>query len=564
MRGPELPESHVSAKPAYIAGNEGGVTFYARKCGADRSLLMKARDALKSTVSVPVELLIYNIRNPLPNFGRARITDLRTQYNSDLWTSMKARIFFAVVILAFLQIVQMHAATNFVILGDDFQTKIDAASPGDTLVVQAGVYSGNLNFNKALTVLRSGTNLIQFLGTVQITGAGNSSFQFSEFFSPVTVQATGTVSFAQSQFLSTLFSQEANILMSQVTSSNYIQANLAQGSGTNFQAYDSSLWQLEFIGGKTVLKRCSINKVGYTTLTLSSNATFDGLRVTNNGVCVAEATTGSGTPFVLVQSSFLYEMNLTGYKVWLGYNTFGRPLALTGCDSVLIGNEINYVPALSCQGGGTVSAYNNRFWWNSAITAGGLGGEGNLVSLDGVNVEFANNTFLARRTGGLNGMTLRGLFLTNGSVAAIRANVFHTEFVSGGPTTCWCVESIGSVASISYSDLFGPSAPSVQGIDQANLAHCIFSNPLFSNLGLPLDVSLAVGSPAINTGPPDAIFNDRDGTRNDMGYTGGPFWNPANYTNDDPMVFFLTASRQTVLKGVQTNITVNAAASAGH
>ncbi len=35
--------------------------------------------------------------------------------------------------------------------------------------------------------------------------------------------------------------------------------------------------------------------------------------------------------------------------------------------------------------------------------------------------------------------------------------------------------------------------------------------------------SLAPGSPAIDAGDPDPAYNDLDGTRNDMGYTGGPF-----------------------------------------
>ena len=72
------------------------------------------------------------------------------------------------------------------------------------------------------------------------------------------------------------------------------------------------------------------------------------------------------------------------------------------------------------------------------------------------------------------------------------------------------------------------------------------------------------GSPCINAGPPDAIYNNRDGTRNTIGYTGGPFFNPANYTNNNPMVFFLLTGQQTVLSGLQTNISVSAAASAGH
>ena len=62
------------------------------------------------------------------------------------------------------------AATNYVILGDNFQAKINESAPGDILVVQAGVYPDNLNFNKPLTVLRSGTNRIQLAGSVQMQG----------------------------------------------------------------------------------------------------------------------------------------------------------------------------------------------------------------------------------------------------------------------------------------------------------------------------------------------------------------------------------------------------------
>jgi hypothetical protein len=79
---------------------------------------------------------------------------------------------------------------------------------------------------------------------------------------------------------------------------------------------------------------------------------------------------------------------------------------------------------------------------------------------------------------------------------------------------------------------------------------------------LAADSSPNVGSPCINAGPPDAIYNNLDGTRNTMGYTGGPYFNPANYTNSNPMVFLLTGPQ--VVLGNQTNIQVNVGASAGH
>src|ERR1017187_807015 len=97
-------------------------------------------------------------------------------------------------------------ATNGVVLGQNFQSVIDASAPGDTLIVQPGVYpDASLVFNKPLTVLPSGTNgnPIQFIGTIQVTGAGASSFQQAYFAG--SVQTTGsTVSFFDRTFSGTV------------------------------------------------------------------------------------------------------------------------------------------------------------------------------------------------------------------------------------------------------------------------------------------------------------------------------------------------------------------------
>ena len=83
-------------------------------------------------------------------------------------------------------------ATNGGVVGQSFQSVIDASAPGDTLVVQPGIHpDASLVFNKPLTVLPSGTNgdMTQLFGIVQITGAGASTFQ-SAFFGG-NVQITG-------------------------------------------------------------------------------------------------------------------------------------------------------------------------------------------------------------------------------------------------------------------------------------------------------------------------------------------------------------------------------------
>ncbi|RLC49726.1 MAG: hypothetical protein DRH79_08630, partial [Candidatus Cloacimonadota bacterium] len=51
--------------------------------------------------------------------------------------------------------------------------------------------------------------------------------------------------------------------------------------------------------------------------------------------------------------------------------------------------------------------------------------------------------------------------------------------------------------------------------------------------GLEANWNLQTSSPCINAGNPNSIYNDLDGTRNDMGATGGPDgWNPPTGTDD--------------------------------
>jgi hypothetical protein len=84
------------------------------------------------------------------------------------------------------------AATNYVIQSDDFQSRLNTSAAGDTLVVQAGVYPGNLIFTNPVTVLRSGSNdWIHLQGTVQVQGAGAFGFAQCVFASSVQVQCTG-------------------------------------------------------------------------------------------------------------------------------------------------------------------------------------------------------------------------------------------------------------------------------------------------------------------------------------------------------------------------------------
>src|SRR6266853_1914634 len=89
------------------------------------------------------------------------------------------------------------AATNYVLQGYDFQTNINNATGGDTMVVQAGIYTGDLTFTKPLTILCSGTNQVQFQGSVQVQTTGTISFSQCLFLSPLQVLSNCTLVMVQ-------------------------------------------------------------------------------------------------------------------------------------------------------------------------------------------------------------------------------------------------------------------------------------------------------------------------------------------------------------------------------
>jgi hypothetical protein len=235
-------------------------------------------------------------------------------------------------------------------------------------------------------------------------------------------------------------------------------------------------------------------------------------------------------------------VSLTTNKVWLGYNYFnyaGQQLAMGGCDAVLIGNkQYGSGSYLVNTSGGTLRMYNNVLLNYAPLSPG----NGNGVSVSGTGVESINNTIVTYYTpfqvrDATAPINLRNTILKSNYVIDIGANSAALIFAN--------------------SCLFVGGNP--QGSVVAPFINCIINqDPLV--LG---DGTLQDGSPCINAGMAAAIYNNRDGTRNTIGYTGGPYLNPANYTNNAPMVFLL-AGPQTILKGAVSSISVSAAASAGH
>ena len=76
-------------------------------------------------------------------------------------------------------------------------------------------------------------------------------------------------------------------------------------------------------------------------------------------------------------------------------------------------------------------------------------------------------------------------------------------------------------------------------------------DPLFITGQAPL---LQLASPCVNSGVADALFNDLDGTRNDIGPGGGCLFDPTGWTTDKPVVISFDVGPQQLLRGVDTEV----------
>ena len=153
--------------------------------------------------------------------------------------------------------------------------------------------------------------------------------------------------------------------------------------------------------------------------------------------------------------------------------------------------------------------------------SGGAGGGIALIG-EGTSVLVANNTLTENSALSGGGIEI-GADVAEG--ASVLSNIVAD---SAGADAVHLAE--GSPAEVDYNTVWATAAGvdfdytgDVDSMGPSNTSE----DPLFTAYtadGDPTndDLSLGVDSPAINTGPIDAAFDDADGTRNDRGATGGP------------------------------------------
>lgn len=157
----------------------------------------------------------------------------------------------------------------------------------------------------------------------------------------------------------------------------------------------------------------------------------------------------------------------------------------------------------------SVEVSNNLLQENSASQGGAL-----FLDEASAQVRLINNT-LVKNSATVSG---GGIFLTSDTPSILNNLI---TFASSGAGIYFASPQTAVGANIQYNDFFGNAEGVTNAQDVISLLDNLNEDPLFTDLAGG-DFTLSSGSPARDAGNPSSLYTDVDGSRNDMGMTGGP------------------------------------------
>ena len=394
---------------------------------------------------------------------------------------MKTNIFFSFCSLL-IGTTLAHGAVIMVSPGQSVQAAINNASTGDEIVLQAGSYNEDLN----------------------ITGKGLTlrAFSLPWVVNSITVSNSSTpCKFENFQLLEDLNSTGADLEVRNANIAGNIKVNQ----------------------GGLKLTKSSIDK----SVSINHSANASGL----------------DTHAVILQTTIREKLTCKAKRSWICYNEI-RYSTISGT-SEITGNIFNGLSkatiGIELLAGETQAVIrNNKI--SSYKTSSSVDMNYSCIGiavLENVKAEILNNLIYDCHDTNGNGEVNKvgiGIYVESIAGTKIFGNIIYNCYVPSG-----------SGANPGNSMVWAPN----QGVLLHN--NCLFApNWLISSAGgvvkvncLDADPKLIAGdtlkpdSPCINAGPPDPQYNDRDGSRNDIGMFGGHNFIPDGRTTDKPIVLGL-------------------------
>ena len=434
----------------------------------------------------------------------------------------------------------VHGATVVINPGQSIQSAIDASSAGDVIYVNDGIYTENITLdNKDIRIIGQGANRPRIYNLIVQN--------YTNFDNIAHLSVTESTS----QTFTIENVQEANLNGIKISSGNLILKNSKlsmQNSqfGRDVIANQSTLsLRTSSISGNLDANQSEIY-LKDSNVTNSVNAWESTLRMVGSKVTQhvrvydSQNHLGSPTNCVVLQSTIGEKLTTKAAKSFICYNTirygyFEGKVDITGNtfdgrSKALVGIDLNASHTNAVIRNNLITLMSENV--KSDLTEKGIG-----IRIDGGSkAQITNNIITQCGDGsdhGTNSNCGIGVWVKQDTGTTIMGNFFKDIYDTspdyrrtGGNVMVQAPSSVN----LTYNNLWGSNKIAGGVINIGGIG----SDPKMNS-----DYTLQPGSPNLDAGPPDARFNDRDGSRNDIGMFGGHNFIPNGKTTNKPIVLGL-------------------------
>jgi hypothetical protein len=417
---------------------------------------------------------------------------------------MYTKLISSIAILA-LSTAGLHAATHAVLPGKSIQAKINLAVSGDIVAIFGGTYNEDLTIDKAIRLVEVSGQQVIITGNIVFSGVADcppfEGFTVGSAGRGITVTNTTGLVFRNldtrnSSGITTTGTTALSISESQLSSINHTGGNLNTTSVT--------------LAGDFVTQSTAEKTVAF--------------RTTVAGHCIWRS-----------------KRNWFGYSEARSFNFHDQNEAKL----VLVGNKIDRqgeeANGIYC----TVSNSSIVITNNRILRVGyyhyGDGENGIDLRGGGNTVLIANNYCQLQHYGGDGGVRGDGIYVRDFNQATIINNIIVGA--KHGISAPFGV--------LAQNNLYWQSPWNAREANGVTAEGTLYTDPLFVENEAP---KLQSSSPCINAGTADPRYNNRDGSRNTIGPSGGPWIDPDGWTTENPVVISFDLSPDQVLEGVDTEV----------
>jgi hypothetical protein len=441
-----------------------------------------------------------------------------------------------------------EAATHAVLPGASIQAKINIAVAGDIVAIFGGTYNEDLTINKAIRLVEVSGQQVILTGNITFSNVTNAP-PFEGF------------AFGSSGRGIVLNSTTGMILRNLTgTSSNGITAN----GVSSIQILNCNLTDVTINGTSTLkLRDSSINSLlmNGTSAECSNSTVLGGINqsagvLNTNKITVAGNLETSNTAIKTLAFRTIVSGDciLRSNRSWFGYGKT-RSIYLRGSstNNIIIGSEVNrqsqQSTALYMDGLNNKLTLTNTLLHNVSAYYNGQNYTPNQDYSAEKVVEVVANS--SSKT------VIQNCLISMNMIRSNSPDNAHRGVYSGDPDIFIrnnvfvdCQGAIEAPFGATAENNFMQNGSAFSGgIIPLNQIEGITDFSIIDGRFF-----LASNSPCINAGTSDPRYNDRDGSRNDIGPSGGPWIDPDGWTTENPVVISFDLSPDMVLEGVDTEV----------